>query len=167
MNLRSSVALFLAVFHILSCPASDSPAPAQALLRNDPPTAVTEPVQTVVAADIQRSAALVATDTQTLDRLCGDELVFGHADGRVQSKVELLAALESGEMRYYAINPGPREVRLLTETVALVFSSAELLVGTAENSRQLKIRYLAVYQRDARLGWRLTAYQSVRRTAEE
>ena len=70
-------------------------------------------------------------------------------------------------MHYFAINPGPREVRLLAEAVALIFGSAELLVGTAEKSHQLKIRYLAVYRRDARLGWRLTAYQSTRRATEE
>jgi ketosteroid isomerase-like protein len=126
-----------------------------------------ELIQAAVAADIQRTAALVAADTNTLDQLCGDELIFGHADGRIHSKAELLDALNAGEMRYFAINPGPREVRLLAEAVALVFGSAELLVGTADDSHQLKIRYLAVYRRDARLGWRLTAYQSARRTAEE
>lgn len=129
--------------------------------------AAAELIQAAVVADIQRTAALVAADTKALDLLCGDELVFGHADGRNQTKAELLAALTSGEMRYFAINPGPRDVRLLAEAVALVFGSAELLVGTADDSHPLKIRYLAVYRFDARKGWRLTAYQSARRTAEE
>ncbi len=132
-----------------------------------PSETATELIQAAVAADIQRTTALVAADTRALELLCGDELIFGHADGRIQTKSELLAALSTGEMRYFALNPGPREVRILAEAVALVFGSAELLVGTAEDSRPLKIRYLAVYRFDARLGWRLTAYQSARRTTEE
>ena len=137
---------------------------ATSTAKNDP---AAELIQAAVAADIQRTAALVAADTKALDTLCGDELIFGHADGRIQSKAELLASLSAGDMRYFAINPGQRDVRLLAEAVALVFGSAELLVGTADNARPLKIRYLAVYRFDARLGWRLTAYQSSLRTSEE
>jgi hypothetical protein len=148
------------------------PAPVHIESTESDPTSVprdtaNELLQAAVAADIQRTAALVAGDTRALDLICGDELVFGHADGSIQSKSALLASLEAGERRYFAINPGPREVRLLAEAVALVFGSAELLVGTAESSQPLKIRYLAVYRFDARLGWRLTAYQSARRTGAE
>lgn len=128
--------------------------------------AAAELIQAAVAADIQRTAALVAADTRALDLICGDELVFSNPDGSIQTKTELLASLEAGEKRYFAINPGPREVRLLAEAVALVFGSAEMLMGNAENSQPLKIRYLAVYRFDSRLGWRLTAYQSTRRTTE-
>lgn len=132
-----------------------------------PSETATEFIQAAVAADIQRTTALVAADTRALELICGDELIFGHADGRIQTKSELLGSLTAGEMHYFAINPGPREVRILGEAVALVFGSAELLVGNAEDSQPLKIRYLAVYRFDARLGWRLTAYQSTQRTAEE
>jgi len=176
MCFRSFLVSVLAATGV-ACVGADnefSSAPAMAPIRiesaitttdkNDP---AAELIQAAVAADIQRTAALVAADTKALDTLCGDELIFGHADGRIQSKAELLAALSAGDLRYFAINPGQREVRLLAEAVALVFGSAELLVGTVENARPLKIRYLAVYRFDARLGWRLTAYQSSLRTAEE
>ena len=177
MRFRSLIALVLFTTTAAGARAVDTPAVAtpKTPIRIEQPGApdatpsdlANELIQAAVAADIQRTAALVAADTNALELLCGDELVFGHADGRIQSKAALLDALNAGEMRYFAINPGPREVRLLAEAVALVFGSAELLVGTAEDSHQLKIRYLAVYRRDARLGWRLTAYQSARRTTEE
>jgi hypothetical protein len=176
MCLRSFLVSVLAATGVACAGAGNEsrPAPTMAPIRigsdasstatNDP---AAELMQTAVAADIQRTAALVAADTRALDQLCGDELIFGHADGHLQSKAELLASLSAGDLRYFAINPGQREVRLLAEAVALVFGSAELLVGTVENARPLKIRYLAVYRFDARLGWRLTAYQSAPRPEEE
>jgi hypothetical protein len=176
MCLRSFLVSVLTATGV-ACAGADNAsgsAPAMAPIRIESAATTTaksdpaeELIQAAVAADIQRTAALVAADTKALDQLCGDELIFGHADGRIQSKAELLASLSAGDIRYFAINPGQREVRLLAEAVALVFSSAELLVGTAENARPLKIRYLAVYRFDARLGWRLTAYQSSQRTTEE
>jgi len=118
-------------------------------------------IRSVAATEIQRTAALVAGDARILERIFAEELTYGHADGHVDTKDEFLGALTSRRVRYHAINPGARTVRMVGENVALVAGSADLLIGTADAPTALAIRYLAVYRLDLRTSsWKLTAYQS-------
>jgi hypothetical protein len=118
-------------------------------------------VRSVAATEIQRTAALVSGDTRVLEQIFAEELTYGHADGRVDTKDALLTSLTIHRLRYHAINPGPRTVRVVGDNVALVAGTADLLVGTADAPTAFSIRYLAVYRFDPRAeGWKLTAYQS-------
>lgn len=121
----------------------------------------------LVGAEVQRVAALVAGDTAVLQRLFADTLTYGHADGRLETKEELLLGIQTGRQRYHAINPGERTVRTLGEDHALIAGTAELLVGPADAPLKLRVRFLAVYARALRGGWQLIAYQSTRLPAAE
>jgi hypothetical protein len=114
----------------------------------------------VRAADLRRIRALIHADRAGLEAVLADDLTYGHSDGRIQTRSELLAALTSGVVTYQSYDGPPPAVRI-QDNVALLTGIAEL-EATARGTRvKLWLRYLAVYvKRDG--AWRLTAYQSSR-----
>ncbi|ATC64443.1 hypothetical protein CMV30_11030 [Nibricoccus aquaticus] len=125
-----------------------------------PMTALAGDKEDVRAADLRRISALIHADRAALDAVLADELTYGHSDGRVQTKAELLAALTAGAVTYQSYD-GPPPVVRIQETVALLSGIAELEATARGTQVKLWLRYLAVYEkRDG--AWRLTAYQSTR-----
>ena len=114
----------------------------------------------VRAADLRRISALINGDRATLDAVLDDSLTYGHADGRVQTKAELLAALSSGAVTYHSYDGPPPTVRV-EGGIALLSGVAELQASARGTRVQLSLRYLAVYARKES-AWRLIAYQSAR-----
>lgn len=114
----------------------------------------------VRAVDLRRIRALIHADRAELEAVLADDLTYGHGDGRMQTKSDLLAALTSGVVTYQSYDGPPPSVRI-HDQVALLTGVAEL-EATARGTRvKLWLRYLAVYvKRDG--AWRLTAYQSSR-----
>jgi hypothetical protein len=114
----------------------------------------------VRAVDLRRIRALIHADRAELEAVLADDLTYGHGDGRMQTKPDLLAALTSGVVTYQSYDGPPPAVRI-QDNVALLTGVAEL-EATARGTRvKLWLRYLAVYvKRDG--AWRLTAYQSSR-----
>lgn len=153
-----AAALAVTAFDANAAPAAE-PSSALAAQRNSR----TEELR---AADVQRIAALVSNDRDTLERLLADDLAYGHSDGRFETKADVLGGLLSGRQRYHAINPGDRTIRLLGEDHALISGTADLLVGPADAPFKLRVRYLAAYRRELRSGWQLLAYQSTRLPTE-
>ena len=115
-------------------------------------------VDDVRAADRRRVQALLKADRAALDNILSEELVYGHADGRVQTKAQLVAALTEGKVTYLSYEGPPPEVKL-AEDVAVLSGTANLTAQTQEKRVQFSLRYLAVYQRENDT-WRLLAYQS-------
>ena len=114
----------------------------------------------VRAADLRRISALIHADRAALEAVLADEVIYGHSDGRLQTKAELLAALASGGVTYQSYDGPPPTVRI-QETVALLSGVAELEATARGTKVKLWLRYLAVYEkRDG--AWWLTAYQSTR-----
>ena len=131
-----------------------------ALLMLAPVTILAGDLEDVRAADLSRISALIHADRPGLEAVLADELSYGHSDGRVQTKVELLAALEAGAVTYQSYD-GPSPVVRLHGDVATLSGTAELR-ATARGTRvQLWIRYLAVYVKRGDT-WRLMDYQSTR-----
>jgi ketosteroid isomerase-like protein len=114
----------------------------------------------VRAADLRRVRALIHADRAELEAVLADDLTYGHSDGRLQTKAELLAALTSGVVTYQSYD-GPAPAVRIQNNVALLTGVAEL-EATARGTRvNLWLRYLAVYAKHEG-GWKLTAYQSSR-----
>jgi ketosteroid isomerase-like protein len=125
-----------------------------------PVTAMAGDKEDVRAADLRRISALIHADRAALDAVLADDLSYGHSDGRLQTKAELLAALTAGAVTYQSYDGPPPAVRI-QETVALLSGIAELEATARGTKVKLWLRYLAVYEkRDG--AWRLTAYQSTR-----
>jgi ketosteroid isomerase-like protein len=134
--------------------------PVVAILAFSPVAVMADDLDDVRAADLRRISALIHADRPALDAVLADELSYGHSDGRVQTKAELLVALEGGAVTYQSYD-GPSPVVRVHGNVATLSGTAELRATARGTRMQLWIRYLAVYVKHGD-AWRLTDYQSTR-----
>jgi ketosteroid isomerase-like protein len=114
----------------------------------------------VRATDAARIMATIAGDTDRLAPLLSDALIYGHADGRVQSKEELLGAVKSSRMKYVAYDYEEQQIARVSDDVATMTGRAKLRVVAGGKPVAFRLRFLAVWRREAG-NWRLSAYQSV------
>jgi hypothetical protein len=146
---------------LLALAAWAGPAAAAEPERPLPPGAEGE----LLKADEQRLRALVDADVPALQALLGDELRYVHADGRVETKYVLIAALESQGVDYVAARSRDAAARAYGEAGVV---SGTMQVRVREGGgpeRKLRMLYTAVYaRRDG--AWRLVAYQSTTAPAE-
>lgn len=140
---------------LLALAAAAAPAPALDPNAPLPPGLEGE----LLKADARRLEAIVAADVPALQALLGDELRYVHADGRVETKYVLIAALESQGTDYLAAKSRDVVARAYGEA-GVVTGTAQLRVRTAGGpERKLRALYTAVYaKRDGT--WQLVAYQS-------
>jgi hypothetical protein len=112
----------------------------------------------LVDVDATRRRALVDGDVATLSTLLADGLRYGHANGTLQSKQELLDDLASGELRYRAIR---YETSDACEVGGAWVVSGRQTVEVTAGGREITSRsvFVAVYTHE-RGRWRLVAYQS-------
>ena len=113
----------------------------------------------VRAADTARVLATVRGDLPRVTSLLSEQLHYGHADGRVQTKAQFIAAVRTSQMKYEAYDYLEREVTPVTDDVATMSGRAKLRVSVAGKQLEFIIRFLAVWRREAG-DWRLLAYQS-------
>ena len=108
--------------------------------------------------DALRREAMVDADVAALRELFADGLRYGHANGEVHAKEELLGLLGSGRLDYRAIRIEESETRELAG--AFVVTGRQTIEVTA-TGRALTSHsvFSAVYARECRR-WRLVAYQS-------
>ena len=101
---------------------------------------------------------MVNADVATLRELFADGLRYGHANGEVHAKEELLGLLGSGRLDYRAIRIEEIETRELAG--ALVVTGRQTIEVRA-SGRDVTSHsvFTAVYSRDGG-SWRLVAYQS-------
>ena len=122
-----------------------------------------EPADRILAVDEQRVQAMIRSDVQGLAKLLSDSLSYGHSDGRVQSKQQLLSALASNRIQYLSYRYSERNVLMLGDARGLT-GTAAIRVSSQGAPLEFSIRFLAVYvQEDG--AWRLAAYQSTQTPA--
>lgn len=115
--------------------------------------------EAVRTADSTRVLATIAGDADRLDDLLSDQLIYGHADGRAQTKDDFLAAVRTNRMRYEAYDYEELQISQVDEGVALLTGRASLRVRMGEQQVAFRLRFLAVWRHEAGT-WRLLAYQS-------
>lgn len=109
--------------------------------------------------DAGRVTALLKGDVPALERLYADELVYIHANGRIDTKAGYLASLKSGDLTYVSLKyDPPAQIRLVGDT-AVVTGKAH--IEAKGKSGQLTKRVLTtttVYVRTTG-GWKVVSYQ--------
>jgi len=117
----------------------------------------------VLAADDARLAALIAADVDALDRLCADDLVFVHANGRQDGKAAFLEQARSGHIRYRSIVRKTTSVTV-AGSIAIVYASIEVEVTMNGEQRASPVRYMSVWTHGSG-EWKLLAIDNVRPSA--
>lgn len=110
-------------------------------------------------ADAARVRATMRADVAQLAPLLSAALIYGQADGRVQSKEEYLAAVAAQRMRYESYDYEEMNVIPLAADAALATGRVLARVSLGGRHTQMGIRFLAVWRREDGQ-WRLVAYQS-------
>jgi hypothetical protein len=108
--------------------------------------------------DALRREAMVHADVATLRELFADGLRYGHANGEVHAKEELLGLLGSGRLDYRAIRIEEIETRELAGALVVTGRQTIELRASGRDVTSHSV-FTAVYSR-ADGAWRLVAYQS-------
>ena len=126
---------------------------------NDDGAAATD----VRAAEAARQQAMLDGNTFTLGELLSDTLVYTHATGAKDSKQSYLQQLDSGALRYEALEFVAPEITVLGSAalgnVGLVRAVMKATVVRGETRRNIASSYLAVWLNTAS-GWKLEAMQA-------
>ncbi|PTY02892.1 hypothetical protein DB347_22855 [Opitutaceae bacterium EW11] len=112
----------------------------------------------VLQVDDERIQAMIRNDAKAVSESLSEQLIYGHSDGRVQTKQELLAALASNRVQYRSVRYIEREVHPLGDNRA-VTGVATFSVASKGQPLTFTLRFLAVYLLEDG-HWRLAAYQS-------
>jgi len=108
--------------------------------------------------DALRREAMVHADVAALRELFADGLRYGHANGEVHAKEELLGLLGSGRLDYKAIDVAESETRELAGAWVVTGRQTVLVVSRGREVTSHSV-FTAVYMREGG-AWRLVAYQS-------
>jgi hypothetical protein len=112
----------------------------------------------VRAAEDRRYAAMLAADTDALDGLLSDRLVYTHSSGSRDTKDSFLSKMGSGALAYAWVEHPESQVVVLGDAVLIIGEMhAEVMVGGA--SRRLDNASLSVWAAEDG-GWRLAAFQN-------
>ena len=115
----------------------------------------------VRVADTARVLATIAGNVAKLDPLLSNGLIYAHADGRVQTKAEFLAAVKSAKFKYEAYDYDDVKVTRVTDDVATMTGQAHLRAVAGEVRVAFALKFLSVWRREEGV-WRLFAYQSAK-----
>ncbi len=108
--------------------------------------------------DALRREAMVHADVSVLRELFADGLRYGHANGEVHAKEELLSLLGSGALDYRAIRIEEIETREIAGTFVITGLQTALVRTGGRDVTSVSV-FTAVYaEQDGRM--RLVAYQS-------
>ena len=113
------------------------------------------------AADTSRVLATIAGNVTRLEPLLSNSLHYMHADGRVQTKAEFLAAVKTAQIKYEAYNYGDVKVTRVTDDVALMSGRARLRATAGTLHVEFTLSFLSVWRREDG-AWRMVAYQSAK-----
>lgn len=118
------------------------------------------PEGVVLAAEARRYKAMIEADVAGLEKLLADDLRYTHANGSVETKYQLIASLEAGNLDYQAI--GTREVTVrVVGDLAVITGVAELRLAVRGVRSWAHLLYTAAY-RKREGSWQLWVYQSTR-----
>ena len=73
----------------------------------------------VLAAEKQWLAAIKARDTATLEKLLGDQLIYAHATGVIDTKKDYIAKVGSGRQKYEGAEQEKVEIRRYGNTTVV------------------------------------------------
>jgi ketosteroid isomerase-like protein len=116
--------------------------------------------ETIRQLERQRFDAQVRRDLPALRQLLADDLLYTHSNGKVDTRLSFLAAIESGASSYKDVVV-EEEIIKVTGPTAVVSGVVRLQSIRDGTWIPLHLRYTDVYVRQ-KGRWRMVAWQSLR-----
>ena len=104
--------------------------------------------------------ALIAKDSVTLSKLLADDVTYGHTNGLIQSKAELIHSVMTGEQDYKSIDPTKMNIRIFDKT-AVVNMDSRIVLNYNKQSMQIDMKITFVWI-NKHNDWQLEARQAVK-----
>jgi len=117
--------------------------------------------QGLAAASSALDKALVQKDTMTLHRILMPSLRYGHSNGWVEQKADMIADLFNGKLVYHNISPVTPAVCSVDGRTGLVKVDVAVDIVYESQPMQLKLHVLQVWTFGKRR-WRLQGRQSTK-----
>lgn len=108
----------------------------------------------------QLDKALISKDTVMLKTLLSDQLTYGHSNGWIEVKQDVISDLYNGKLTYKQIKQAS-QTREINGKVASVRIVADLDIIFNEKPLQIKLSIMQVWKKEHR-NWKLFARQSVK-----
>lgn len=104
--------------------------------------------------------AMLDADKAAFDKLCGDQLSYGHSAGRLETKAEFIAASTSGKTTWKSITLSDATAKVVGDNAIVrhVLTGQMLSEG---KTTDIKIGILMVWKKQA-ADWKLLARQAYR-----
>lgn len=116
----------------------------------------------LLAAEDARFAAQVARNTQQLDNMLDDPLVYIHSNALVESRADFLESIQSGRIVYQSMQAEPgRQLRSIGRRQRVVNGVVKVEGLYNQHNFSMRLRYTAVYIRKNN-SWLLNSWQSTR-----
>ncbi len=112
----------------------------------------------LLEAEEARRQAMVDSNTQKLDALMADSMVYVHSSGITDNKQAYLQLLSSGTVKYETVDFDKLNVQLLGQ-VALITGTMKASLMRAGARKQIATAYLAVWEHTGG-DWLLHAVQA-------
>ena len=103
--------------------------------------------------------SLIAKDSVTLSALLSDDLTYGHTNGLIETKAQLIRSVMGGEQDYKTIDPSDMHIRVLEKT-AIVNVRLKIHLDYKGKPTDLDMYALLVWIKTK--DWKLEARQSVK-----
>ena len=112
----------------------------------------------VLETEKQRFAAQVSKNYDVLDKVLGNDLVYTHSNGNVDSKQSYIQSIRDGKSKYDSIDMEEQKVRVYGNTAII---NGVCLIKATNNGETINthLRYTDVYVRNGSQ-WQMVAWQS-------
>ena len=123
-------------------------------------TAQAAPEDEIRQAEKSWASAVAAGDHAAVERMLGDQLIYAHSTGIVETKSEYMAKLRSGDQKYEGIEHKPMKIHVYGDTA--VMHSGIRMKGKTKGvpfDNQLMVMHTWVKQNGK---WQLAAHQTTK-----
>ena len=110
----------------------------------------------IIALEKRRINAMTSGDTQALEEILADDLIYTHTTARLDTKASFIDAVKTGRSNYKSVDTSDVEVKALGDT-AVVTGHAAFHVG----DNKFQARFIDVYAK-RNSTWQMVAWQSTR-----
>jgi hypothetical protein len=104
--------------------------------------------------------AMVKKDSVTISKLVHKKISYGHSNGWIENKKEMIANLYNGKLVYTKIEQSGEQVEIVRET-ATVRSTMDIDAALDGKAMSFKLHVLQVWVWKDKEGWKLLGRQSL------